>query len=67
MCCRLTVEEAEFLYEKRHYLWSKPEALSKVLMAVPRWDFSTLRETYTMISGWLPLTNIQAMELLLPR
>ncbi len=63
---RLSLEEREFLWEKRFFLYNHPDALAKVLQCVPRWDFLSLQETYTMIQDWAPLNPIQAVELLLP-
>ena len=63
---RLTPEELEYLWEKRNFLYNHPDALGKVLLAIPRWDFLSLQEIYTMIQDWSPLNPIQAMELLLP-
>ena len=64
---RLGPEESELVWEKRHYLSEKPEALSRVLQAAHSWDWTSLAELYTMVKDWSPITPLQALELLLPR
>ena len=55
------------VWEKRHYLSEKPEALSRVLQAAHSWDWASLSELYTIVKDWSPITPLQALELLLPR
>ncbi|XP_013408190.1 phosphatidylinositol 4-phosphate 3-kinase C2 domain-containing subunit alpha-like [Lingula anatina] len=64
---RLTDDEKEVIWEKRHYLYQLPNALPKVLMAAHSWDWACLADTYSMIYQWAPLGSVEAMQLLLPQ
>ncbi|KAK6046069.1 hypothetical protein COOONC_16424 [Cooperia oncophora] len=64
---RLTPDEQEMLWQKRSYLMHLPEALPLVLASVPDWGFYFLSNVYQIIEGWVPLSPVQAMQLLLPQ
>ncbi|KAK6055462.1 hypothetical protein COOONC_07033 [Cooperia oncophora] len=63
----LTPDEQEMLWQKRSYLMHLPEALPLVLASVPDWGFYFLSNVYQIIEGWVPLSPVQAMQLLLPQ
>ncbi|XP_076663810.1 phosphatidylinositol-4-phosphate 3-kinase catalytic subunit Pi3K68D isoform X1 [Andrena cerasifolii] len=60
------IEEREILWEKRHYLHDKPEALPKVLLAAHSWDWACLPDLHASLRVWSPLPPVQALQLLLP-
>ncbi|XGW32621.1 hypothetical protein V3C99_017290 [Haemonchus contortus] len=64
---KLTSDEQEMLWQKRSYLMHLPEALPLVLASVPDWGFYFLANVYQIIEGWVPLSPVQAMQLLLPQ
>ncbi|XP_064634199.1 phosphatidylinositol 4-phosphate 3-kinase C2 domain-containing subunit alpha-like isoform X2 [Lineus longissimus] len=61
-----TPAENEVLWEKRFYLHDRPEALPKVLLAAPNWNWSSLVDIYRLIDEWTPMKPTDALELLLP-
>lgn len=63
---RPLIEEREILWEKRHYLHDKPEALPKVLLAAHSWDWACLPDLHASLRVWSPLPPVQALQLLLP-
>ncbi|XP_012237472.1 phosphatidylinositol 4-phosphate 3-kinase C2 domain-containing subunit beta isoform X1 [Bombus vosnesenskii] len=63
---RPLVEEREILWEKRHYLHNRPEALPKVLLAAHSWDWACLPDLHASLRIWSPLPPVQALQLLLP-
>ncbi|XP_049937857.1 phosphatidylinositol 4-phosphate 3-kinase C2 domain-containing subunit alpha isoform X1 [Schistocerca serialis cubense] len=63
---RTPVEEREVLWEKRHYLYSKPKALPKVLLAAHSWDWACLADLHAMIHNWAKMDPLSALQLLLP-
>ncbi|XP_058806071.1 phosphatidylinositol 4-phosphate 3-kinase C2 domain-containing subunit beta isoform X2 [Phymastichus coffea] len=63
---RPPVDEREILWEKRHYLHEKPEALPKVLLAAHSWDWACLPDLHASLRVWSPLPSVQALQLLLP-
>ncbi|XP_014237353.1 phosphatidylinositol 4-phosphate 3-kinase C2 domain-containing subunit beta isoform X2 [Trichogramma pretiosum] len=63
---RPPIEEREILWEKRHYLHEKPEALPKVLLAAHSWDWACLPDLHASLRVWTPLPPVQALQLLLP-
>ncbi|XP_071452807.1 phosphatidylinositol 4-phosphate 3-kinase C2 domain-containing subunit beta [Hetaerina americana] len=54
------------LWEHRHYLHSKPEALYKVLLLAPSWDWSCLPDLHSLLHNWTPIDPLSALQLLLP-
>lgn len=64
---KLSREEREFIWQKRHYLHKHPSALPKILQSTLSWAWYSLGETYMMLMGSLSLTSLQALQLLLPR
>ncbi|VDL76594.1 unnamed protein product [Nippostrongylus brasiliensis] len=64
---KLTPDEQEMLWQKRSYLMHLPEALPLVLASVPDWGYYFLSNVYQIIEGWVPLSPVQAMQLLLPQ
>ena len=64
---RLSSDEGEFLWEKRHFLYTWPEALPRVIQQIGSWYWGSLTETYSMVNEWSPMTPEQALELLLPQ
>lgn len=64
---RLSEEEKEYLWQKRHHLYGYPSALPKVLQSITSWAWYSLSETYTMIRDWKPVSPMQSLQLLLPR
>lgn len=58
--------EREQLWDRRHYLYDCPDALSKVLLAAHSWEWASLSEIYSMVQQWSQLSPIEAMQLLLP-
>ncbi|XP_046395190.1 phosphatidylinositol 4-phosphate 3-kinase C2 domain-containing subunit beta isoform X2 [Ischnura elegans] len=54
------------LWEHRHYLHSKPEALHKVLLLAPSWDCSCLPDLHSLLHNWAPIDPLSALQLLLP-
>ncbi|XP_033209286.1 phosphatidylinositol 4-phosphate 3-kinase C2 domain-containing subunit beta isoform X2 [Belonocnema kinseyi] len=63
---RPPVEEREVLWEKRHYLHNRPEALPKILLAAHSWDWACLPDLHASLKVWTPLPPVQALQLLLP-
>nr|XP_050846088.1 phosphatidylinositol 4-phosphate 3-kinase C2 domain-containing subunit beta isoform X2 [Vespula vulgaris] len=63
---RPPIDEREILWEKRHYLHDKPEALPKVLLAAHSWDWACLPDLHASLRVWSPLPPVQALQLLLP-
>ncbi|XP_012279784.1 phosphatidylinositol 4-phosphate 3-kinase C2 domain-containing subunit beta isoform X2 [Orussus abietinus] len=63
---RPPVDEREILWEKRHYLHDRPEALPKVLLAAHSWDWACLPDLHASLRVWSPLPPVQALQLLLP-
>ncbi|XP_020281891.1 phosphatidylinositol 4-phosphate 3-kinase C2 domain-containing subunit beta isoform X3 [Pseudomyrmex gracilis] len=63
---RPPIEEREILWEKRHYLHDRPEALPKVLLAAHSWDWACLPDLHASLRVWCPLPPVQALQLLLP-
>ncbi|XP_054004897.1 phosphatidylinositol 4-phosphate 3-kinase C2 domain-containing subunit beta isoform X1 [Hylaeus anthracinus] len=63
---RPLIEEREILWEKRHYLHDRPEALPKVLLAAHSWDWACLPDLHASLRVWSPLPPVQALQLLLP-
>ncbi|XP_065206609.1 phosphatidylinositol 4-phosphate 3-kinase C2 domain-containing subunit beta isoform X2 [Planococcus citri] len=63
---RPPTEDREVLWEKRHYLLSKPQALPKVFLAAYSWDSACLPDLHSMLHSWSPLQSIDALQLLLP-
>ncbi|XP_011630891.1 phosphatidylinositol 4-phosphate 3-kinase C2 domain-containing subunit beta isoform X2 [Pogonomyrmex barbatus] len=63
---RPPIDEREILWEKRHYLHDRPEALPKVLLAAHSWDWACLPDLHASLRIWSPLPPIQALQLLLP-
>jgi phosphatidylinositol-4-phosphate 3-kinase len=64
---RLGVDEKEVLWEKRHYLMRSPDALALVLASAVGWDWANLNNVYRLMDEWVPLSAVQAIELLLPQ
>ncbi|XP_039295233.1 phosphatidylinositol 4-phosphate 3-kinase C2 domain-containing subunit beta isoform X3 [Nilaparvata lugens] len=60
------VEDREVLWEKRHYLLGKPQALPKVFLAAHSWDYACLADLYSLLHSWTPLDPVSALQLLLP-
>ncbi|XP_011867449.1 PREDICTED: phosphatidylinositol 4-phosphate 3-kinase C2 domain-containing subunit beta isoform X4 [Vollenhovia emeryi] len=63
---RPPIDEREILWEKRHYLHNRPEALPKVLLAAHSWDWACLPDLHASLRIWSPLPPVQALQLLLP-
>ncbi|XP_071564109.1 phosphatidylinositol 4-phosphate 3-kinase C2 domain-containing subunit beta isoform X3 [Temnothorax nylanderi] len=63
---RPPIDEREILWEKRHYLHDRPEALPKVLLAAHSWDWACLPDLHASLRIWSPLPPVQALQLLLP-
>ncbi|XP_012259521.2 phosphatidylinositol 4-phosphate 3-kinase C2 domain-containing subunit beta isoform X3 [Athalia rosae] len=63
---RPPLEEREILWEKRHYLHDRPEALPKVLLAAHSWDWACLPDLHASLRVWHSLPPVQALQLLLP-
>lgn len=63
----LTEDEKETLWEKRHYLTQIPDALPLVLASAVGWDWASLTNIYQLLDDWMPLSSVQAIELLLPQ
>ncbi|XP_051160561.1 phosphatidylinositol 4-phosphate 3-kinase C2 domain-containing subunit beta isoform X2 [Leptopilina boulardi] len=63
---RPPVDEREILWEKRHYLHDRPEALPKILLAAHSWDWACLPDLHASLRVWTPLPPVQALQLLLP-
>ncbi|KAG7196586.1 hypothetical protein KM043_013079 [Ampulex compressa] len=63
---RPPIDEREILWEKRHYLHDRPEALPKVLLAAHSWDWACLPDLHASLRVWSPLPPVQALQLLLP-
>ncbi|XP_070200165.1 phosphatidylinositol 4-phosphate 3-kinase C2 domain-containing subunit alpha-like [Littorina saxatilis] len=65
----LTAEEMETVWKYRHYLYSKPTALPRILQAKgPHgWDWASLTDLRALLDMWPPLHPTQAFELLLPQ
>ncbi|XP_062351972.1 phosphatidylinositol 4-phosphate 3-kinase C2 domain-containing subunit alpha isoform X3 [Cinclus cinclus] len=61
---RLSKEDKEFLWEKRHYCRSHPNSLPKILVSAPHWDWANLPEIYSLLQRWPPLSPLAALELL---
>lgn len=59
-------EDREVLWEKRHYLHHKPEALAKVILAAHDWDYLSSSKMHALIRSWTPMEPVQALQLLLP-
>lgn len=59
-------EDREVLWEKRHYLHHKPEALAKVLLAAHDWDHASASHIHALLHSWSPMEPVQALQLLLP-
>lgn len=57
---------SQILWEKRHYLYHLPQALTKVLLAAHSWAYAQLPDLHGMLHNWTRLKPIQALELLLP-
>lgn len=64
---KLTAEELELLWQKRAYLMDQPEALPLVLNSVSEWGYGFLSNVYQILEEWVPLSPVQAMQLLLPQ
>ncbi|VDK86356.1 unnamed protein product [Litomosoides sigmodontis] len=62
----LTEDEKETLWEKRHYLTHITDALPLVLASAVGWDWASLTNIYQLLDDWMPLSSVQAIELLLP-
>ncbi|VDM96038.1 unnamed protein product [Thelazia callipaeda] len=62
----LTEDEKEALWEKRYYLTNIPAALPLVLASAVGWDWASLTNIYQLLDDWMPLSSVQAIELLLP-
>uniref|UniRef100_F1KQX4 Phosphatidylinositol-4-phosphate 3-kinase C2 domain-containing subunit alpha n=2 Tax=Ascaris TaxID=6251 RepID=F1KQX4_ASCSU len=62
----LSQDEKEVLWEKRHYLTRIPTALPLVLASAVGWDWASLNNIYQLLDDWMPLSPVQAIELLLP-
>ncbi|XP_014731802.1 PREDICTED: phosphatidylinositol 4-phosphate 3-kinase C2 domain-containing subunit alpha [Sturnus vulgaris] len=60
----LSKEDKEFLWEKRHYCYSHPNSLPKILVSAPHWDWASLPEIYSLLQRWPPLSPLAALELL---
>lgn len=63
---RPPIDEREILWEKRHYLHNRPEALPKVLLAAHSWDWACLPDLHASLRVWSSLPPVQALQLLLP-
>ncbi|XP_066278621.1 phosphatidylinositol 4-phosphate 3-kinase C2 domain-containing subunit beta-like [Branchiostoma lanceolatum] len=63
---KLSEEEEEMLWEKRHYCHTVPAALPRVLKHAPSWDWASLADIYSLVHNWSPLTPVSALELLHP-
>ncbi|EZA50776.1 Phosphatidylinositol-4-phosphate 3-kinase C2 domain-containing subunit alpha [Ooceraea biroi] len=63
---RPPIDEREILWEKRHYLHDRPEALPKILLAAHSWDWACLPDLHASLRVWSPLPPVQALQLLLP-
>uniref|UniRef100_A0A452HTS7 Uncharacterized protein n=1 Tax=Gopherus agassizii TaxID=38772 RepID=A0A452HTS7_9SAUR len=61
---RLSKEDKEFLWEKRHYCHGHTHSLPKILASAPHWDWTSLPEIYSLLQQWPPLPPLTAMELL---
>uniref|UniRef100_A0A8C0FPH1 Phosphatidylinositol 4-phosphate 3-kinase C2 domain-containing subunit alpha n=1 Tax=Bubo bubo TaxID=30461 RepID=A0A8C0FPH1_BUBBB len=61
---RLSKEDKEFLWEKRHYCHSHTSSLPKILVSAPHWDWASLPEIYSLLQQWPPLSPLAALELL---
>ncbi|KAJ1529587.1 hypothetical protein ONE63_006357 [Megalurothrips usitatus] len=59
-------EDREVLWEKRHYLHHKPEALAKVILAAHDWDHCSAFQIHALLHSWTPMEPVQALQLLLP-
>ena len=68
-CNRLSTEEMETVWQYRHYLYSKPTALPRILQAkgAHGWDWASLADLRALLAMWPPLHPTQAFELLLPQ
>ena len=64
---KLSNEEQELLWQKRAYLMDQPEALPLVLNSVSDWSYYFLPNVYQILEEWVPLSPVQAMQLLLPQ
>jgi len=66
---RLTAEEMELVWNYRHYLYTKPTALPRILQAKGHhgWDWASLADLRSLLAMWPPLHPTQAFELLLPQ
>ena len=54
------------LWEKRHYLHHKPEALAKVILAAHDWGHVSASQMHSLLHSWTPMEPVQALQLLLP-
>ncbi|CAH0389985.1 unnamed protein product [Bemisia tabaci] len=63
---RPSVEDREVLWEKRHYLLSKPRALPKVFLAAHSWDYACITDLLSLLNSWATLEPVEALQLLLP-
>uniref|UniRef100_A0A1Y1L4Z2 Uncharacterized protein n=1 Tax=Photinus pyralis TaxID=7054 RepID=A0A1Y1L4Z2_PHOPY len=66
MLFKAPTEVREVLWEKRHYLYSIPTALPKVLLAAHSWEWAFLSDLHGMLRCWKPMLPVQAIQLLLP-
>lgn len=63
----LNDDEKEALWERRHFLTQIPDALPLVLASAVGWDWPSLTNIYQLLDDWMPLSSVQAIELLLPQ
>ncbi|PVD33696.1 hypothetical protein C0Q70_04956 [Pomacea canaliculata] len=65
----LTAEEMELVWRYRHYLYTKPRVLPRILQAKAHhgWDWNSLVDLTSLLQAWPVLHPTQAFELLLPQ
>ncbi|KAL7677009.1 hypothetical protein ACOME3_003258 [Neoechinorhynchus agilis] len=64
---KLSDDEHNLLWEKRHYLTEFPGALPKVLTSITHWDCLSIHDTYRLLHEWCQLSISEAIQLLLPQ
>lgn len=66
-CFRLTADERELLWHRRHYLLENPAFLPKVLKSAHGWDWACLADIYILLQQWQTPSPTDALELLMPQ
>lgn len=61
---RPTPDEHEFMWEFRHFLRNKPQALAKLLTGVEWNEPAAVAEAIRTLGHWVPLLPVDALELL---